>query len=272
MHILGISCFYHDAAAALLQDGSIVAAAQEERFTRRKNDYSYPSNAIAFCLGRAGITSRDLDFVVFYEKPLLKFERILLTTLRTFPRSSRTFSEAMILWFQDKLWIKDLLRRELGVPAERILFSEHHVAHAASAFFCSPFEEAAILTVDGVGEWTTTTMGRGSASWNGDGHNRIEIQRELHFPHSLGLLYSAFTAWLGFKVNEGEYKVMGMAPYGEPRYQDLVYKLIHVEEDGSFWLDMDYFSYHYSPENTFNGRFVDVFGPPESRTPSSSRT
>ncbi|MCH7564382.1 MAG: carbamoyltransferase [Gemmatimonadetes bacterium] len=267
MHILGISCFYHDAAAALLQDGSIVAAAQEERFTRRKNDYSYPSNAIAFCLGRAGITSRDLDFVVFYEKPLLKFERILLTTLRTFPRSSRTFSEAMILWFQDKLWIKDLLRRELGVPAERILFSEHHVAHAASAFFCSPFEEAAILTVDGVGEWTTTTMGRGSASWNGDGHNRIEIQRELHFPHSLGLLYSAFTAWLGFKVNEGEYKVMGMAPYGEPRYQDLVYKLIHVEEDGSFWLDMDYFSYHYSPENTFNGRFVDIFGPP--REPDS---
>ena len=267
MHVLGISCFYHDAAAALLQDGSIVAAAQEERFTRRKNDYSYPSHAIAFCLGRAGITSRDLDFVVFYEKPLLKFERILLTTLRTFPRSSRTFGEAMIAWFKDKLWIKDLLRRELGVPAERILFSEHHVAHAASAFFCSQFEEAAILTVDGVGEWSTTTMGRGSASWNGDGHNRIEIQRELHFPHSLGLLYSAFTAWLGFKVNEGEYKVMGMAPYGEPRYQDLVYKLIHVEEDGSFWLDMDYFSYHYSPKNTFNGRFVDVFGPP--RAPDS---
>ena len=267
MFILGVSCFYHDAAAALIDDGAIVAAAEEERFTRKKHDYGFPSQAIAFCLSQAGITADDLDCVVFYEKPLVKFERILVTTLGAFPRSWRTFGEAMITWFDEKLWIRALLEKRIGVPAEKILFTEHHMAHAASAFFCSPFQEAAILTVDGVGEWTTTAMGTGKAAWNGRGENSIKLFREMRFPHSLGLLYSAFTAFLGFEVNEGEYKVMGMAPYGEPRYQDKVYKVVDVKGDGSFALNMRYFSYHYSSERTFSSKFVDLFGEP--RNPES---
>jgi carbamoyltransferase len=262
MHILGISCFYHDAAAALITDGVVVAAAEEERFSRKKHDNGYPELAIEFCLKQGGITAQDLDFVVFYEKPLTKFERILLTTLGAYPRSWQSFGEAMITWFDEKLWVKDVLRSRLGVTQEKVLFTDHHMSHASSAFFCSPFKEAAILTVDGVGEWTTTAFGRATADWDGTGTNEIRLEREIRFPHSLGLLYSAFTAWLGFEVNEGEYKVMGMAPYGEPKYLDKVYQLIEVADDGSFWMNMDYFSYHYSPEQTFSRRFVQLFGEP----------
>ena len=267
MNILGVSCFYHDAAAALLQEGILVAAAEEERFSRIKHDYGFPQKAIEFCLRKAGLTADDLDYVVFYEKPLVKFERILMTTLGAFPRSWETFSEAMIAWFDGKLWIKSLLVEKIGVPTEKVLFVDHHMSHAASAFFCSPYDEAAILTIDGVGEWTTATMGRAKADWNGSGENRITLSREMRFPHSLGLLYSAFTAFLGFQVNEGEYKVMGMAPYGQPRYVDKIHKVFKVHDDGSFWVDMDYFSYHYSPRETFNRRFVDLFGEP--RVPES---
>ena len=267
MHILGISCFYHDAAAALLRDGMLVAAAEEERFSRKKHDFGFPEKAIDFCLRKGGITPAELDYVVFYEKPLPKFERILMTTLSTFPQSWRTFTEAMVAWFTEKLWIKSRIVEKLGLPDDRVLFVEHHLSHAASAFFCSPFEEAAIITVDGVGEWTTTTIGEGKASWDGQGENSLRLHKEVRFPHSLGLLYSAFTAFLGFKVNNGEYKVMGMAPYGQPRYVDKVHKLIDVRDDGSFSLNMDYFSYHYSPSRTFNGRFEELFGPP--RDPSA---
>ncbi len=267
MNILGVSCYYHDAAAALLQDGMLVAAAEEERFSRKKHDYGFPTNAIEFCLLYGGIKGQDLDYVVFYEKPLVKFERILMTCLGTFPRSWRVFREAMIAWFDEKLWIKSRLMSYLDLPADKVLFVDHHVAHAASAFFCSPFKEAAILTVDGVGEWTTGTMGMATASWDGQGKNAIKLTQEMRFPHSLGLLYSAFTAFLGFEVNEGEYKVMGMAPYGQPHYQEKVYKLLELSGDGSFHLNMDYFSYHYSTSQTFNGRFVDLFGEP--RDPNS---
>jgi len=211
MYILGISCFYHDAAAVLLEDGTLVAAAEEERFSRIKHDFGYPENAIRFCLQRAGITSRELDYVVFYEKPFHKFERILMTSLQSFPHSWKAFREAMVTWLGDKLWVKSLLKDRLGVEEKRILFTDHHLSHAASAFYPSPFEEAAILTVDGVGEWATASMGTGRGS-------RIQVTKEIRFPHSLGLLYSAFTAFLGFRVNNGEYKVMGMAPYGQPRY------------------------------------------------------
>lgn len=266
MHILGVSCFYHDSAAALIGDGVLLAAAQEERFSRIKHDYGFPKHAIQFCLRQTGITASDLDYVVFYEKPLVKFERILLSTLSTFPRSWRTFGEAMISWFDQKLWIKSLLMRELGVPGKKVLFTDHHMAHAASTFFCSPFEEAAIMTVDGVGEWNTATLGWGRASWEDGGANEIILTHEQRFPHSLGLLYSAFTAFLGFRVNNGEYKVMGMAPYGEPRFVDKIYDhLIKVHEDGSFHLNMDYFSYHYSPERSFNSKFVNLFGEPRGR-------
>ena len=262
MYILGISCYYHDSAAALLRDGELLAAAEEERFTRKKHDFGFPAHAIDFCLAQAGITPHELDYVVFYEKPLLKFERILMTTLATFPKSWGTFRESMITWFNDKLWIKGQLLSKLPVPADRLLFVEHHLSHAASAFFASPYEEAAILTVDGVGEWTTATLGQATANWDGKGENRIELFNEVRFPHSLGLLYSAFTAFLGFRVNNGEYKVMGMAPYGQPSRMDDVYKLIEVGEDGGFHLNMDYFSFHHSTSRTFNGRFEDLFGEP----------
>jgi carbamoyltransferase len=261
MFILGISCFYHDSAAALLQDGMLVAAAEEERFSRIKHDYGFPAQAIAFCLQQAGIRGEELDYVVFYEKPLVKFERILMSTLGSFPRSWRTFGEAMIAWMGDKLWMKSLLAEQIGIPADRILFVEHHLSHAASAFLATPYDEAAILTLDGVGEWTTTTMGYGRASWD-DGANEIVLTHEQRFPHSLGLLYSAFTAFLGFRVNNGEYKVMGMSPYGEPRFMDKIDKLFKVNSDGSFWLDMDYFSYHYSAEQTFSQKFIGLFGQP----------
>src|SRR4030065_234657 len=231
MQILGLSCYFHDAAAALFRDGMLIAAAEEERFSRKKHDYEFPQNAIDFCLRTGGIKGADLNYVVFFEKPFVKFERLLLSPMQTFPRSLRLFREAMITWFGDKLWIKHLLQKRLGVPPSKILFSEHHLSHAASAFFCSPFEEAAILTVDGVGEWTTAAIGIGRGT-------EITLLKEIRFPHSLGLLYSAFTAFLGFEVNEGEYKVMVMAPFGTPRYIDKIYdNLVKVAPDGSFWLD-----------------------------------
>ena len=262
MHVLGISCFYHDAACALVKDGLLVAAAEEERFSRNKHDFGFPAKAIRFCLDQAEITSSDLDYAVFYEKPLVKFDRILMSTLATFPSSWRVFRESMITWFKEKLWIKRLIQSHLQLSPERILFVDHHASHAASAFYCSPFDDAAFVTIDGVGEWTTATIGRASAAWNGTGENSLHILKEMQFPHSLGLLYSAFTAFLGFEVNEGEYKVMGMAPYGEPRYQEKIYKLLQVYQDGSFWMDMDYFSYHRSTDRTFSRKFEELFGPP----------
>ncbi len=256
MFILGISCFYHDSAAVILREGKLIAAAEEERFSRKKHDYGFPDNAIRFCLDSAGIGPEDLDYVVFYEKPFHKFERLLMTSFQAYPRSWKTFRESMLTWLGDKLWIKNALKEKLGIKSERILFGEHHLSHAASAFYVSPFEEAAILTVDGVGEWTTTSVGTGK-------NTDIKLDKEIRFPHSLGLLYSAFTAFLGFRVNNGEYKVMGMAPYGSPRYVDKIYDhLIDVASDGSFRLNMDYFSFHFSDEKTFSTKFERLFGKP----------
>ncbi|MCZ6634348.1 MAG: hypothetical protein O7G87_13160 [bacterium] len=257
MNILGISCYYHDAAAALLMDGELVAAAEEERFTRKKHDFDFPARAIQFCLKQGGLCAQDLDYAVFYEKPFEKFERILMTTLQTYPKSWKVFRESMITWLMDKLWIRQAIQHELGIEKDKILFIQHHLSHAASAFLASPFEEAAILTVDGVGEWATATYGVGKGL-------DVSIYKEIRFPHSLGLLYSAFTAFLGFQVNEGEYKVMGMAPYGEPKYVDKVWKLVQVFDDGSFGLDMDYFCFHHSTSRTFNRKFEALFGDPRS--------
>ncbi|MDW7759515.1 MAG: carbamoyltransferase [Acidobacteriota bacterium] len=261
MVVLGISCFYHDAAAALVRDGRLVAAAEEERFTRIKHDFDFPKEAVRFCLDEAGLSIHDVDYVVFYEKPFHKFERILMSSMQTFPKSWKVFRESMITWLGDKLWLKNIIRDQLKIDDGKILFSEHHLSHAASAFYPSPFEEAAILTVDGVGEWTTASMGTGKG-------NAITLLNEIRFPHSLGLLYSAFTAFLGFKVNEGEYKVMGMAPYGKPRYLDKIFDhLMHVAPDGSFRLNMDYFCFHYSDHRAFTAKFEKLFGPP--RKPES---
>lgn len=268
MHILGISCHYHDSAAALLRDGELVAASQEERLSRIKQDESFPSQAIEFCLKKAGIEAADLDYVVFYEKPLVKFERILQSSLATYPRSWRSFGEAMVNWLDEKLWIKSHLRKRLGVNPSKILFVDHHMAHAASTLYSSPFTDAAILTLDGVGEWTTTARGHGSADWGTGSGNSINLDAELRFPHSIGLLYSAFTAFLGFHVNEGEYKVMGMAPYGKPRYVDEIFsKIVRRGPGGSFSLNMDFFSYHYSPEKSFSRALEKLFGP--ARPPES---
>ncbi len=235
-YILGISCFYHDAAAALIRDGEIIAAAQEERFTRKKHDFSFPENAIKYCLNEAGITTKHLAFVVFYDKPLLKFERILQTYLSYAPRGLISFNKAIPLWLKDRLWMSSLISEKLNYDG-KILFTEHHESHASSAFYPSPFKEAAILAMDGVGEWATTSFGVGK-------DNDFELLYEIKFPHSLGLLYSAFTYYAGFKVNSAEYKVMGLAPYGEPKYVDLILKeLIDLKEDGSFKLNMRYFNY-----------------------------
>ncbi len=273
MYILGLSCYYHDSAAALIHDGDLVAAAEEERFSRKKHDFSFPHLAIQFCLDEAGITTDDIDYVVFYEKPLKKFERILLTTLQQFPKSYGVFREAMIGWFNEKLWIKAEIGAELNIPNNKLLFVEHHLSHAASAFFCSPYDEAAVVTIDGVGEWTTTTVGHGKAFWQEPptsappdfkiyDENSIDLTNEIKFPHSLGLLYSAFTAFLGFRVNNGEYKVMGMSPYGRPTRVDDVYKMINVGDDGSFRLDMDYFDFHQSMKRTYSDNFIKLFGQP----------
>ncbi|NQT46683.1 MAG: carbamoyltransferase [Candidatus Omnitrophica bacterium] len=252
MRILGISCFYHDAAAALIVDGEVVAAAQEERFTRKKHDSEFPSNAIAYCLKRAAITVDDLEHIVFYDKPFVKFERILKTYVATWPKSFSSFLKAMPLWIKRKIWTEHIIQKELNYRGE-ILFLEHHLSHAASAFLVSPFKEAAILTVDGVGEWATATCGKGEG-------NDIKILKEMHFPHSLGLLYTAFTYYLGFRVNSAEYKVMGLAPYGKPIYYDLIMeKLVRVKGDGSFKVKMDYFSYDYGLR-MINKRFEKLFG------------
>lgn len=256
MNILGISAFYHDSAAALVRDGEIVAAAQEERFTRKKHDERFPENAVGYCLEAAGITSRELDVVVFYEKPLRKFERLLETYLSFAPRGLLSFFRAMPPWLQTKLHLPREIDKGLhGDYAGPIYFCTHHEAHAASAFFPGPFEEAAILTMDGVGEWTTTSWGMGRG-------NRIELRAEVRFPHSLGLLYSAFTYYCGFRVNSGEYKLMGLAPYGEPRFAQLIREhLIDLREDGSFRLDLRYFNYCQGLTMT-NARFHALFGGP----------
>jgi len=253
--VLGLSFYYHDSSAALVRDGVLVAAAEEERFSRVKHDSGFPHLAIDFVLGRAGVTIHDVDFVVFYEKPFVKFERMLLTAMATFPRSAAVFRESMQRWISDKLWVKSHMTKKLGIPAAKVLFAEHHVSHAAASFFTSPFEEAAILTVDGAGEWTTSTMGVGRGT-------KIQITKEIRFPHSLGLLYSAFTAYCGFEVNEGEYKLMGMHPYGTPRFVDKIKEIIRIGEDGSLWHDMRYFAYHYSPDTTLAAAFGEHFGKP----------
>jgi carbamoyltransferase len=254
--ILGISAFYHDSAAALVVDGRIVAAAQEERFTRKKHDPSFPTNAVGYCLKAGGVSREELDYVAFYDKPLLKFDRLLETYLAFAPRGFRSFQQAMPVWLKDKLHLRKLLQRELGsAGGARFVFTEHHESHAASAFFPSPFERAAILTVDGVGEWSTATIGIGEG-------NRLRLLREQWFPHSLGLLYSAFTYYCGFKVNSGEYKLMGLAPYGKAIYADTIREhLIDARADGSFWMNLEYFNYCQGLTMT-NGRFDQLFGGP----------
>jgi carbamoyltransferase len=254
--ILGISAFYHDSAAALVRDGEIVAAAQEERFSRKKHDERFPSHAIAYCLREAGLSVDELDYVAFYDKPFTKFERLLETYLAYAPSGLRSFSQAMPLWLKGKLHMRRTIRRELVARADLpVVFLDHHESHAASAFFPSPFEEAAILTLDGVGEWSTATLGSGQG-------NRIRLTEELRFPHSLGLLYSAITYYCGFKVNSGEYKLMGLAPYGRPVYKDAILKhLMDLKADGSFWLNMRYFNYCQGLTMT-NRRFHELFGGP----------
>ncbi|HLK13134.1 MAG TPA: carbamoyltransferase [Candidatus Binatia bacterium] len=262
--ILGISAFYHDSAACLVRDGTIVAAAQEERFTRKKHDASFPRHAVAYCLAAGGLSAADLDYVGFYDKPLRKFERLLEQYLGVAPRGLRSFLTAMPVWLKDKLFTRDLIVRQLDGFDGEVLFAEHHESHAASAFYPSPFAEAAVLTMDGVGEWATSSYGTGRG-------RELELLAELHYPHSLGMLYSAFTYYTGFKVNSGEYKVMGLAPYGAPRYVDLIFeKLVRLKEDGSFKLDMRYFNYLHGLTMT-NGAFDRLFGGPP-RKPESPVT
>ena len=262
MNILGISAFYHDSAAALVRDGQIVAAAQEERFTRIKHDSRFPVHAVEYCLEAAGLTPEQVDHVVFYEKPLLKFERLLETYLAYAPRGFRQFLAGLPVWLKQKLHLPREMDKALRHAYKgRYIFTEHHESHAASAFFPSPFEEAAILTMDGVGEWATASFGIGKG-------NRVQLSHELHFPHSLGLLYSAFTYFTGFRVNSGEYKLMGLAPYGEPKYRDLILeKLLDLKDDGSFRLNMDYFGYCHTMVMT-NRRFEGLFGGPPRRPES----
>lgn len=263
MKILGISAFYHDSAACLVVDGEIIAAAQEERFTRKKHDFEFPTNACNFCLDFHGITAKDLDYVVFYDKPVLKFERLLETYLTTAPKGFTSYAKAMPLWLKHKLWIPDTIKNELNYDGE-ILFTEHHQSHAGSAFYPSPFQDAAILTIDGVGEWTTNSLGIGKG-------NNFSLIKDIKFPHSLGLLYSAFTYFTGFKVNSGEYKVMGLAPYGEPKYVQQIYdNLIDLKDDGSFHLNLKYFDYMSGLQMT-NDEFGELFDGPR-RKPESPLT
>ncbi|MCM8782259.1 MAG: hypothetical protein NC828_04345, partial [Candidatus Omnitrophica bacterium] len=263
MYILGISCFYHDSAACLVRDGEIISAVQEERFTRKKHDFNFPVNCINWCLAENGISAKDLDCVVFYDKPLVKFDRILETSLAYAPSGIRQFIQAIPLWLKQKLWITELIQKELNYKG-KVLYSEHHEAHAASAFYPSPFKEAAFLTMDGVGEWETASFGIGR-------DNDIKIEYYLKFPHSLGLLYSAFTYYAGFKVNSAEYKLMGLAPYGRPKYADLILdELIDLKEDGSFKLNMKYFGYCNGLRMT-NWRFEKLFGGP-ARKPETEIT
>jgi len=261
VRVLGVSAFYHDSAAALVEDGEIVAAAQEERFTRKKHDAGFPEKAIAYCLDTAGVPLADIDYVAFYDKPFLKFERLLETYLAFAPRGFKSFAQAMPIWIKEKLFQKDLLRKQFSAFDDsfdwqnKLLFSEHHLSHAASAFFPSPYDEAVVLTMDGVGEWATTSVAIGRG-------NTLEVDKEILFPHSLGLLYSAFTYYAGFRVNSGEYKVMGLAPYGEPRYADVIKdNLIDIKGDGSFRLDQSFFNYCTGLTMT-NDRFAALFGEP----------
>ncbi|MEK7675496.1 MAG: carbamoyltransferase [Verrucomicrobiota bacterium] len=261
--ILGISAFYHDSAACLVQDGRIIAAAQEERFTRKKHDASFPRFAAEYCLKAGGLAAQEVDYVAFYEKPFVKFDRIIHSYLAYAPIGILSFLKAIPLWIKEKIWMKELIAKELHYEGQ-ILFTDHHESHAASAFLPSPYQEAAFLTVDGVGEWTTTSFGIGR-------DNQVQIHGELHFPHSLGLLYSAFTYYTGFKVNSGEYKLMGLAPYGEPKYVDVIFReIIDLKEDGSFRLNLDYFNYCVGLTMT-NGRFEKLFGGPP-RKPESRLT
>lgn len=264
-NILGISAFYHDSAACLVQDGNVLAAAQEERFTRKKHDFNFPKEAVRYCLKSQGLTISDINYVVFYDKPVLKFERLLETYLTTAPKGFVSYARAMPLWLKEKLWIPDTIKSELEYDGE-ILFTEHHQSHAASAFYPSPFQEAAILTIDGVGEWTTNSLGVGKG-------NEFSIIKDIKFPHSLGLLYSAFTYFTGFKVNSGEYKVMGLAPYGEPKYTQKIYdNLIDLKPDGSFHLNLKYFNYMEGLSMT-NEKFGDLFDGPrrQPETPLTQR-
>jgi len=259
MRILGVSAHYHDAAAALVIDGMPVAAVQEERLSRRKNDAAFPLAAIEYCLDHAGLEPDDLDAVVFYERPMLKFDRILTCALRAFPKSWRSFPHAMKNSLSEKLWVRGIISSHLGVARDKILFTDHHRSHAAAAFLTAPVREAAILTADGVGEWAALTVGHGA---RGPDKTAITLLREIRFPHSLGMLYSTFTAYLGFQVNEGEYKVMGLASYGRPTMADSVRKVIKRAPDGAFRLDLDYFDFHTSAKRSFSQQFVDLFGPP----------
>ncbi len=260
MYILGVSAFYHDSAACLIRDGEIIAAAQEERFTRKKHDFSFPKNAVRFCLSEAGIRVTDLDYVAFYDKPFVKFERLIKSYLAYAPLGIKSFIQAMPMWLKQKLFLRDIIRDELGSDF-KVIFPEHHQSHAASAFYPSPFQESAFLTVDGVGEWTTTSYGVGK-------DNKINLMAELRFPHSVGLLYSAFTYYTGFKVNSGEYKLMGLAPYGEPKYVDLILQeLVDLKTDGSFKLNLKYFDYCVGLKMT-NKRFDRLFGAPARKTES----
>ncbi len=260
MNILGISAFYHDSAAALIKDGIVIAAAQEERFTRKKHDERFPKQAITYCLQEANITINDVDYVVFYEKTFLKFERLLETYLAFAPQGLQSFVIAIPAWIKEKFWIPQVIKKELGYQG-KLLFTQHHQSHAASAFFASPFQTAAVLTMDAVGEWTTTSFGFGK-------NNELQLTHEINFPHSLGMLYSAFTYYTGFKVNSGEYKVMGLAPYGEPKYADLIRRhLIDIKDDGSFRLNMKYFNYAAGLTMT-NKKFHDLFGGPPRKSES----
>src|SRR6185503_20312257 len=266
MRILGISAFYHDSAAALVRDGEIVAAAQEERFTRKKHDAGFPAQAVAYCLREAGIGMADVEYVGFYDKPLLKFERLIEQYLGVAPQGLRSFLMSMPVWLKDKLFTRRLIGRELDGFEGEMLFTEHHESHAASAFYPSPFVEAAVLTMDGVGEWATSSYGVGRG-------NELELLAEIHYPHSLGMLYSAFTYYTGFKVNSGEYKVMGLAPYGQPRFVDRIFdKVVELKDDGSFKLDMQYFNYLEGLTMT-GPAFDDLFeGPPRKpETPLTQR-
>src|SRR5437764_7936390 len=258
MKILGISAHYHDAAAALVVDGVPVCAVQEERLSRRKSDAAFPLAAIEWCLDHAGIEPNALDAVVFHERPMLKFDRILTCALRAFPKSWRAFPKAMKNSLSEKIWIRGIISSHLGVPANKVLFTEHHQSHAAAAFLTAPTRRAAILTTDGVGEWATMTIGTGGRRADG---TSIDLLREIRFPHSLGMLYSTFTAYLGFRVNEDEYKVMGLAGYGRPTMVDKVRQVIRRTSDGAFSLDLDYFEYHTTARRSYSERFVDLFGP-----------
>ncbi len=260
--VLGVSCYFHDAAAALVRDGEVVAAVEEERLTRRKHDPSFPTEAIRHCLETAGMQGSDLDLVVFYERPLVKLARTVTTGLATLPRSRKVLARSLDSFMSERLWIRSTLVKSLGIDPGRIRFCEHHVAHAASAMFASPFADAATLTVDGVGEWATASIGHATSDLQPGNRNHLELKAAMEFPHSLGLFYSALTQYLGFEVNEGEFKVMGLAAYGEPRYRDELARVCRIAEDGSFSLDMSYFGFHLNDRQAFSDKLVSLLGKP----------